>query len=61
MIDIRNQDCLQTMKELPAHSVDIVLTSPFYNTNKKAGDGRTLENTSVRGGAVQLRSLRHAC
>lgn len=50
MIDIRNESCLKTMKELPPNSIDIVLTSPFYNTNKKAGEGRTLENTTVRGG-----------
>lgn len=50
MIDIRNEDCLLTMKNLPPGSVDIVLTSPFYNTNKKAGANRTLENTTVANG-----------
>lgn len=30
------------------HSIDIVLTSPFYNTNKKAGSKRTLLNTKVK-------------
>ena len=28
--------------------IDIVLTSPFYNTNKKAGKSRTLLNTKVK-------------
>lgn len=50
MIDIRNESCLDTMKVLAPHSIDIVLTSPFYNTNKKAGKGRTLENTTVADG-----------
>lgn len=50
MIDIRNESCLETMRNLPPKSVDIVLTSPFYNTNKKAGADRTLENTTVRNG-----------
>lgn len=50
MIDIRNENCLDTMRNLPPKSVDIVLTSPFYNTNKKAGKNRTLNNTSVADG-----------
>lgn len=29
-------------------SVDVVLTSPFYNTNKKAGKSHTLKNTKVK-------------
>ena len=52
MIDIRNENCLKTMKDLPPKSINVVLTSPFYNTNKKAGEGRTLENTTVRGGST---------
>jgi DNA modification methylase len=35
---------------MAAGEVDVVLTSPFYNTNKKAGKNRTLENTNVRDG-----------
>lgn len=50
MIDIRNEDCLKTMKNMVPKSIDIVLTSPFYNTNKKAGNRRTLDNTTVRDG-----------
>lgn len=37
-------------KRLKPNSVDLILTSPFYNTNKKAGKSRTLENTSVKDG-----------
>ena len=50
MIDIRNEDCLVTMQNLPPKSVDVILTSPFYNTNKKAGKNRTLKNTTVSEG-----------
>ena len=46
MIDIRNESCLDTMQKLLPKSIDVVLTSPFYNTNKKAGKARTLENTA---------------
>ena len=45
---IYNEDCFVTMSELPPKCVDVVLTSPFYNTNKKAGNSRTLNNTSVK-------------
>lgn len=34
--------------EAPPHSVDIVLTSPPYNTNKKAGKNRVIGNTKVK-------------
>ena len=39
MIDIRNESCLDTMQKLSPKSVDVVLTSPFYNTNKKSRKG----------------------
>lgn len=50
MIEIYNEDCFETMKCIPCGQIDIILTSPFYNTNKKAGKARTLENTSVKDG-----------
>ena len=50
IIKIYNEDCFETMKNIPTGQFDIVLTSPFYNTNKKAGNGRTLKNTSVKDG-----------
>lgn len=50
MIKIYNEDCFQTMQDMPVGQIDIVLTSPFYNTNKKAGKNRTLKNTSVKDG-----------
>lgn len=53
MIQIYNEDCFETMERIPVGQIDIVLTSPFYNTNKKAGKSRTLENTSVKDGQYQ--------
>ena len=50
MIQIYNEDCFDTMEQISPRSVDVVLTSPFYNTNKKAGKTRTLKNTKVADG-----------
>lgn len=50
MIKIYNEDCFKTMESVPIGQFDIILTSPFYNTNKKAGKTRTLTNTSVKEG-----------
>ena len=50
MINIYNEDCMKTMEDMPIGQCDVILTSPFYNTNKKAGKGRTLKNTSVKEG-----------
>lgn len=51
MLDtIFNEDCFETMKRIPQKSINVILTSPFYNTNEKAGKNRTLENTRVKSG-----------
>lgn len=50
MIKLYNENCLDTMDSLPMGCVNVVLTSPFYNTNKKAGKNRTLKNTRVKKG-----------
>jgi site-specific DNA-methyltransferase (adenine-specific) len=50
MIKIYNEDCFKTMESVPVGQFNIILTSPFYNTNKKAGKTRTLRNTSVKEG-----------
>lgn len=51
MIDrIYCEDCFETMTRMPDGYCDVVMTSPFYNTNKKAGKNRTLKNTSVKSG-----------
>lgn len=47
---IYNEDCFVTMSEMPIGQCNVILTSPFYNTNKKAGKTRTLQNTSVKDG-----------
>lgn len=50
MIKLYNKDCFEFMKTMSDNSVDVILTSPFYNTNKKQGRRRTLNNTSVKDG-----------
>ena len=34
MIDLRQGDCLELMKELPSESIDLIITSPPYNLGK---------------------------
>lgn len=50
MIELHNEDCFDAMQRMEPHSVDIILTSPPYNTNKKAGKTRTINNTKVQEG-----------
>ena len=50
MIELYNENCFETMALLDDKSIDLVLTSPFYNTNKKAGRNRTLQNTKTKSG-----------
>lgn len=38
---IYNQSCLETMKELPEKSIDLVLTSPPYNISTKRNPGKS--------------------
>ena len=47
---IYNEDCFETMEAMPIGQCNVIMTSPFYNTNKKAGKARTLTNTSVKKG-----------
>lgn len=47
---IINDDCMNVMTQMEDQSIDMVLTSPFYNTNTKAGKTRTLKNTTVGRG-----------
>ena len=46
---IYNEDCFLTMEKMPIGMLSVILTSPFYNTNKKQGNSRTLSNTSPKG------------
>lgn len=34
MIEIYNEDCFETMEQVPIGQFHVILTSPFYNTNK---------------------------
>ena len=36
MIELKNGDCLEKMKEIPANSVDLVLTDPPYNISRES-------------------------
>lgn len=48
---IFNESCVTTLVKMIKNNiqVDLVLTSPFYNTNKKAGKSRTLNNITNNG------------
>ena len=35
--EFHNEDCFVNMKVFKDKSINLILTSPFYNTNKKAG------------------------
>ena len=45
-----NEDCFETMNKMQKYNekVDLILTSPPYGTNIKAGKTRTLNNTKVK-------------
>lgn len=47
---IKCGDCMELMKELPSHCIDMIVTSPFYATNKKTGKKGTLKNIKVKEG-----------
>ena len=41
---ITQGDCIQVMQEMPANSVDFILTDPPYLVNYRDRDGRTIQN-----------------
>jgi site-specific DNA-methyltransferase (adenine-specific) len=41
---ITHGDCIQVMGEMPANSVDFILTDPPYLVNYRDRDGRTIQN-----------------
>lgn len=43
-------NCLDVMSHIDIETVDVILTSPFYNTNKKSGKNINLNNTNIRKG-----------
>lgn len=50
---IKNEDCFVTMDSMKDKTVDVIMTSPFYNTNKKAGQNRTILNTKAKQDSYQ--------
>ena len=49
-----NENCFDTMEKMinKNYKVNIILTSPPYNTNKKAGKTRTINNVKNNDGNV---------
>lgn len=41
---ILHSDCIQAMRQMPANSVDFILTDPPYLVNYRDRDGRTIHN-----------------
>jgi site-specific DNA-methyltransferase (adenine-specific) len=41
---ILHGDCIQVMRQMPANSVDFILTDPPYLVNHRDRDGRTIQN-----------------
>jgi site-specific DNA-methyltransferase (adenine-specific) len=41
---ITQGDCIEVMREMPANSVDFILTDPPYLVNYRDRDGRTIQN-----------------
>lgn len=54
-IEIFNENCFDTMSNLPIGCIDVILTSPPYNTNKKQGKGLTLGSANPKGGYSYVR------
>lgn len=48
---ILNKDCFEGMKEFKDKSINLVLTSPFYNTSSKATKTNTLSQTGIKKGS----------
>lgn len=50
MIKFFNEDCMETMNKLIKynHKVDVILTSPPYNTSRKNNGERSMENREAR-------------
>jgi adenine-specific DNA-methyltransferase len=47
-------DCVRVMAEMPADSVDLVVTDPPYLARYRARDGRTVANDHPAGGSAWL-------
>lgn len=56
---IYNENCFDTMERMTAGRCNVVLTSPFYNTNKKQCKNNTLDKTSSKTGFPFVRYDTH--
>ncbi|MCD8238201.1 MAG: site-specific DNA-methyltransferase [Clostridiales bacterium] len=45
---IYNEDCFITMERFSQNSADVILTSPFYNTNRKQGKSAVIKETAYK-------------
>lgn len=48
MIDIKNEDCFVTMKNMQDKSIDMIITSPPYNTGRPSTSDRARHNREGR-------------
>ena len=48
---IAQGDCIQVMREIPANSIDFILTDPPYLVNYRDRDGRTIQNDATTTGS----------
>ena len=51
---IYNEDCFVTMNKMPIGLCSNILTSPFYNTNKKQGKSNTLTKSYNNSGKISI-------
>ena len=54
MIDIKQGDCLELMKEIPNESIDCIITSPPYN---KSFFSKQKKTNQIWGGGSKLNIL----
>ena len=47
MIDLRNGDCLEIMKDIPDNSIDLIVTDPPYKFENQGG-GFYAKNRSTK-------------
>ena len=48
---IPHGDCIEVMRQMPANSVDFILTDPPYLVNYRDRSGRTIRMTPMRAGS----------
>lgn len=58
-IKIFNEDCFVTMERIEPKSIDLIMTSPFYNTDKHAGRSRTIKGDMLNQTKLDIRYDEH--